>query len=97
MLLGLERVHRDGNLSRRHDVGQKNEAPPSKLRAIRKVHILGKGVVLPPSRGLDGVTTPNSSGSVEIEEATGAISPAVLQNEMRVERVTVGTRVIEMR
>ncbi len=42
--------------------------------------------VLPSTRGVDRVTPPDTRGAVEIEEAAGAVAPAVLEHEVRVEQ-----------
>ena len=53
MLLGLETVHVDRQFGRRNNVGKENKFPTSQLRAIAKIQIFTKCIVLPTTRFLD--------------------------------------------
>ena len=46
-LLRLEGVHLDRHLGRRDQVGEEDELPAAKLRAVAEIQILGQRVVLP--------------------------------------------------
>src|SRR6476661_2746181 len=86
MLLRLERVHLYRHFGGRDDVGEEDEAPAFELGAIAEVEILGEGIVLPAAGVADGLAAPDARRAVEIEEATGAIAAAVLEDEVRVEQ-----------
>ncbi len=86
MLLRLEGVHLDRHFRGRDDVGNEDELPAAQLRTVAEVQVLGQGVVLPTARIFDDPATPDAGGAVEVEEAAGAVAPAVLEHEVAVEQ-----------
>ena len=84
-LLRLEGRHLDGQLGRRGDLGQVDEAPAAQLRPVRQIHVLGQGVVVPAAGVDDGRAPPQPGGAVEVEEAAGAVAAGVLHDEVAVE------------
>ena len=86
VLLRLEGVHLDRHFRRGDDVGQEHEPPAAQLRAVAEVEVLGQRVVLPSAGVGDRFTAPDARGAVEIEETAGAVAPAVLEHEVRVQQ-----------
>src|SRR5438132_7933639 len=95
VLLRLERVHLHRHFSRRNHFRQVDEAPARELRAVAQVQILGQRVVLPAPGVLDGGAPPDTSGPVEVEEASAAVARGVLDDEVAVEKD--GLRLREVR
>ena len=85
-LLRLEGVHLDRQLRRALDARVIDELPAPELGAITQVSIFGEGVVLPAAGVLDRGSAPHAGGAVEVEEAPGKVSGAVLDHEMAVEQ-----------
>lgn len=79
MLLRLEAVHVHGQLRGRDHVGQKHKFPTSKLRAIAKIEIFRKRVVLPTTRVGDARFSPEPGGAVEIEKAAAATARGLFE------------------
>ena len=75
-----------GTSAGRHDVGQEHEPPAAQLRAVAEVEIFGQRVVLPAAGVVDRGAPPDAGRAVEVEEAAGAVAPAVLEHEVRVEQ-----------
>ena len=85
VLLALEGVHLHRDLGRRDHVLQEHEPPALHLRAVGEVEVLGERVVLPAAAVDDRLAAPDARGAVEVEEAAGAVAPAVLEDEVAVE------------
>src|SRR5713226_6117610 len=60
--------------------------PATKLRAVGKVGVLGKRVVLPAAGVFDGGAAPDASSAVEIEKKAAAESRGVFDDEVTVEK-----------
>src|SRR3977135_4044673 len=92
MLLGLEAVHVDRQFRRRDHIGKENEFPTGELRAVTKVEVLSKGVVLPAPSFIDTRPAPETSGAVEIEKPSAAAARGLLQQEMPIEEHRLDAR-----
>jgi len=61
-LLGFEAVHVHGKLGSAFDLREVEKLPAFELRAIRKIGVLGEGVVLPAAGIVDGFAAPHAGG-----------------------------------
>src|ERR1700736_512903 len=86
MLLGLETIHVDWQLGRRHDVGKENKFPTSELGAIAQIEIFAKSVVLPAAGLLDARTAPKTGCAIEIKKASAAAARCLLEQKMAVQK-----------
>src|SRR5437660_367412 len=86
MLLGLETIHVDRQLGRRHDVGKENKFPTSELGAIAQVKIFAKSVVLPAAGLLDTRTAPKTGCAIEIKKASAAAACRLFKQKMAVQK-----------
>src|SRR6202167_54621 len=85
-LLRFECVHFHRQLGGTLDVRQIKEMPAAELRAVRKVRVFGKRVVLPAAGILHRVAAPDTRSAVEIEEQTAAITRTMLDDEVSVQQ-----------
>src|SRR4051794_17485060 len=72
MLLRLKTVHVDRQFRRRHHVSKENEFPAHELRAIAKIEIFAKRVVLPAAGFFNARFSPKSGGAIEVEKPAAA-------------------------
>ena len=73
-------------LARHGYADQKHGSPALYPTAIGKVEVLGHGVALPTSAGLDGSALPDPAGAVERQRVARPIARRLLNPEMGVER-----------
>src|SRR5262249_54482108 len=85
VLLRFETVHVYRQFGRRDDVGQENKFPTGQLRAVAKIEVFAKRIMLPAPRFLDAGLPPQTSGAVEIEEAPAAATRGLLEDEVTVQ------------
>ena len=85
MLLGFEAVHVHRQLSRRDDVGKKDEFPAGELRAIAKIEILVSVSCCQPPALLDAGTPPQPGRSVEIEKAAASAARGLFEQKMSIQ------------
>src|SRR6516162_9723576 len=84
VLLRFETVHVHRQLGRRHNVGQKNEFPAGKLRAVAQIEIFAKRVVLPTTGFFDACLSPQTGRAVKIEKAAAPAARGLLEHKMAV-------------
>src|SRR5439155_1516188 len=70
---------------RANDVRQVKKIPAGHLSTVAQIGILGKRIVFPASRSLDGLPAPDPCCSIEIEETARKMPRAVLDHEMAIE------------
>src|SRR4029077_2063609 len=92
VLLRLETVHIDRQFGRRDHVGQKNELPSHQLRAVTKVKIFAKRVVLPSASFLNAGAPPKTRRSVEVEEASASAARRLLEQKMTIQKHCLNPR-----
>src|SRR5436190_4481620 len=86
MLLRFETIHVDRQLGRRHHVREKNKFPANELRAIAKIEIFAKRVVLPAPGFFDARFPPQPGGPVEIKETHAAAARRLLEHKVTIQK-----------
>src|SRR5207245_10223288 len=85
-LLGFEAVHVHGKLGSALDLRKIEKLPALELRAIGKIGVFGKRVVLPAAGVVNGFAAPHTGCAVEIEEGAASRTRAVLDDKVAVEK-----------
>src|SRR6266536_3345000 len=80
MLLRFEAVHVHRQFRRSHHIGEENKFPAHELRAITKIEIFGKRVVLPAARFLDARTAPETGRPIKIKKASTSAARGLAMN-----------------
>src|ERR1041384_128195 len=86
MLLRFETIHVHRQFGGRHEIGKENEFPTDQLRAIAKIEIFAKRVVVPAAGFLDARFSPQTGSAIEIEKASAAAAGGLLEQEMAVQK-----------
>ncbi|MEY2601540.1 MAG: hypothetical protein QOJ36_859 [Verrucomicrobiota bacterium] len=86
MLLGFETVHIHRQFGGSNNVGKENKFPTGQLRAIAKIEILAKRVVLPAASLLDTRAAPKTGRAVEIKKASASTARRLLKQKMAVQK-----------
>src|SRR5712691_9277969 len=86
MLLRLESIHVHRQFRRRDHVGEKNKFPARELRAVTKIEIFAKRIVLPAAGFLDAGAAPKSGGTVKSKETTAAAARGLLEKKVAIEK-----------
>ena len=86
MLLRFEAVHVHRQFRRSHHIGEENKFPAHELRAITKIEIFGKRVVLPAARFLDARTAPETGRPVKIKKASTSAARGLFQKQMSIQK-----------
>src|SRR4030095_12514234 len=92
MLLRFETFHVDRQFGRRHDVGQENKFPAGELRAVAKIEVFAKRIVLPAARFFAGGLSPKSCGAIEIEKSSTAAARGLFEDKMAVQKHRLNPR-----
>jgi len=85
-LLHLQSLDRFGDLGQDCDVIQISEPPAGHLSTVTEIQILRERVGTPATGVLEALATPQAGGTVEVEEAAGGITPALLVEKVPVEQ-----------
>src|SRR4030095_4647475 len=92
MLLRFETVHVDRQFGGRQNWGRENKFPAGELRAVAKIEIFAKRIVLPAARFFDAGLSPKSGGAIEIEKSSTAAARGLFEDKMAVQKHRLNPR-----